>query len=90
MWMQTPERERLLLYTLTHPGHVVTARGVRVQVRYYTTAYVPFGEFVLRRHFKVLEILPDVVLGLSWLRSYNPTVAWKERYEDVRQDGTSY
>ena len=74
MSMQTAKRARLALYKLTNPGHVVTARGAQVEVRYYTRAYVRVGEFVFRHHFKVLEILPDVVLGLPWLRSYNQTV----------------
>ena len=41
------------------------------------------GEFVFRQHFKGLQILADLVLGLPWLRSYSPTVNWKERYADV-------
>ena len=36
MLMQTAKRARLRLYKPTNPGHVVTARGVQVQVRYYT------------------------------------------------------
>ena len=82
--MQVAKRFQLPLYKLTHPGHVVTAGGVQVEVRYYTRAYVRAGEFVFRHHYKVLEILPDVELGLPWLRSYYPTVHWKERYADVR------
>ena len=88
--MQTAKRARLPLYKLTNPGHVVTDGGVQVEVRYYTGAYVRVGELVFPHHFKVLEILPDVVLGLPWLRSYNPTVNWKERYADVRHGSGSY
>ena len=88
--MQTAKRARLPLYKLTNPGHVVTARGVQVQVRYYRRTYVRVGELVFLLHFKVLEILPDVVLGLPWLRSYNTTVNWKERYADVRHGLCSY
>ena len=69
MLLQTARRARVPLYKVTNPGHVVTAGGVQVEARYYTRAYVPVGEFVFRHHFKVLEILPDVVLGLPWLRS---------------------
>ena len=61
-----------------------------MEVRYYTRAYVPVGELVFRNHFKVLEILPDVVLGLPWLRSYNRTVNWKERYADIQRGSSSY
>ena len=64
MSMQTAKRARVPLYKLTDPGHVLTAEGVQVEVRYYARGYVRFGEFVLRHHFKVLEILPDVVPGL--------------------------
>ena len=67
----------------------MTAGGVQVEVRYDTGAYVQIGEFVFRHHFKVLEILPDVVLGLPWLQSYNPTVNSKERYADVRHGSVS-
>ena len=74
MSMQTAKRARLPLYKVRDPGHALTAGGVQVEVRYYTRAYVRIGELVFRHHFKVLEILPDVVLGLPWLRSYNPTV----------------
>ena len=74
MSMQTATRARLPLYELRNPGHVLTAGGVQVEVRYYTRPYVRVGELVFPHHFKVLEILPDVVLGLPWLRSYNPTV----------------
>ena len=84
MSMQTAKRARLPLYKLRNPGHVLTAGGVQVEVRYYTRAYVRVGELVFRHHFKVLEILPDVVLGLPWLRSYNPTVNWKERYANIQ------
>ena len=59
-------------------------------MRYYTRAYVRFGELVFRHHFKVLEILPDVVPGLPWLRSYNPTVNWKERYADIQHGSKTY
>ena len=90
MSMQTAKRARLLLYKLRNPGHVLTAGGVQVEVRYYTRAYVRVGELVFRHHFKVLEILPDVVLGLPWLRSYNPTVNWKERYADIQHGSISY
>ena len=90
MSMQTVNRAQLALYKLINPGHVVTPGGVQVQVRYYTTAYVRVREFVFRHHFKVLEILPDVVLGLPWLRSHNPTVDGKERYANVRHGSTSY
>ena len=90
MSMQTAKRARLPLYKLTNPGHVLTAGGVQVEVRYYTRAYVPVGELVFRHHFKVSEILPDVVLGLPWLRSYNPTVNWKERYADIQHASSSY
>ena len=80
MSMQTAKWVRLPLYKLRNPGHILTAGGVQVEVRYYTRAYVRVGDLVFRHHFKVLEILPDVVLGLPWLRSYNPPVNWKERY----------
>ena len=56
-----------------------------MEVRDYTRAYVRVGELVFRHHFKVLEILPDVVLGLPWLRSYNPTVNWKQRHSTQLQ-----
>ena len=62
MSMQTAKRARLPLYKLRNPGHVLTAGGVQVKVGYYTRAYVRVGELVFRHHFKVLEILPDVVL----------------------------
>ena len=90
MSMQTEKRERLPLYKLTNPGHVLTAGGVQVEVGYYTRAYVRVGELVFRHHLKVLEILPDVVLGLPWLRSYNPTVNWKEQYADIQHGSSSY
>ena len=90
MSMQTAKRARLPLYRLRNPGHVLTAGGVQDKVRYYTRAYVQVGELVFRHHFKVLEILPDVVLGLPWLRSCNPTVNWKERYADIQHGWNSY
>ena len=31
-----------------------------------------------------------MVLGLPWLRSYNPTVNWKERYADIQHGSNSY
>ena len=40
MSMQTATSASLPLYKLTNPGHVSTARGVQVEVRYYTRAYV--------------------------------------------------
>ena len=90
MTMQKAKKAQLPLYELTHPGHVMTAGGVQVEVRYYMRAYVRIWEFVFRHHFKVLEILPDVVLGLPWLPSNNPTIDWKERYADVQHGSTSY
>ena len=90
MSMQTAKRARLPLYKLRNPGNVLTAGGVQVEVRYYTRAYVRVGELVFRHHFKVLEISPDVVLGLPWLRSYNPTVNWKEQYADIQHGSNSY
>ena len=90
MSIQTAKRARLPLYKLRNPGHVLTAGGVQVEVRYYTRAYVRVGELVFCHHFKVLEILPDVVLGLPWLRSYNPTVNWKERYADIQHGSNLY
>ena len=68
MSMQTAKRARLPLYKLTIPGHVLTAGGVQAKVRSYTRAYVQVGELVFRHYFKVLEILPNVVLVLPWLR----------------------
>ena len=59
-------------------------------MRYYTRAYVRVGEFVFPHHLKALETLPAVVLRLPWLRSYNPTVDWKERYADVQHGSASY
>ena len=90
MSMQTAKRARLPLYKLTNPGHVLIAGGVQVEVRYYTRAYVRVGELVFRHHFKVLEILPDVVLGLPCFRRYNPTINWKERYADIQHGSSSY
>ena len=90
MSMQTAKRARLPLYKLRNPGHVLTAGGVQVEVRYYTRAYVRVGELVFRHHVNVLEILPDVVLRLPWLQSYNPTVNWKERYADIQNGSNSY
>ena len=90
MSMHTAKRARLPLYKLRNPGHVLTAGGVQVEVRYYTGAYVRVGELVFRHHFKVLEILPDVILGLPWLRSYNPTVNWKERYANIQHGSNLY
>ena len=40
MSMQTAKRARLPLYKLRNPGHVLTAGGVQVEVRYYTRAHV--------------------------------------------------
>ena len=74
MSMETAKRAQLSLYKLTNPGHVVTSRGVQVEVQYYTRTHVRLGEFVFRHHFKVLGFLPDVVLALPWLRRCNPTV----------------
>ena len=31
-----------------------------------------------------------MVLGLPWLRSYNPTVNWKERYADIQHGSSLY
>ena len=90
MSMQTARRARLPLYKLTNPGHLLTAGGVQVEVRYYTRAYDRVGELIFRHHFKVFDILPDVVLGLPWLRSYNPTVNWKERYADIQHGSRTY
>ena len=90
MSMQTAKRARLPLNKLRNSGHVLTAGGVQVEVRYYTRAYVRVGELVFRHHLKVYEILPDVVLGLPWLRSYNPAVNWKERYADIEHGSNSY
>ena len=90
MSTQTATRARLPLQELTNPRHVVTTRGVQIEVRYYTRAYVRVGGFVFRHHSKVLQILPDVVSGLQWLRSYNLAVDWKEWYADVQQGLTSY
>ena len=90
MSMQTAKRARLPLYKLRNPGHVLTAGGVQVEVRYYRRAYVRVRELVFRHHFKVLEISPDVVLGLPWLQSYNSTVSWKERYADIQHGLISY
>ena len=90
MSMQTAKRARLPLYKLTNPGHVLTAGGVQVEVRYYTRAYVRVGELVFQHHSKVLEILPNVVFGLPWLQSYNPTVNWKERYADIQHGSRTY
>ena len=90
MSMQTAKRARLPLYKLRNPGHVLTAGGVQVEVGYYTRAYVRVGELVFGHHFKVLEILPDVVLGLPWLRSYNPTVNWREQYANIQNGSNSY
>ena len=90
MSMQTAKRARLPLYKLRNPGHVLTARGVQVEVRYYRRAYFRVGELVLGHHFKVLEILPDVVLRLPWLRTCNPTVNWKERYADIQHGSSLY
>ena len=44
MSMQMAKRAQLPLYKLTHPGHVMTDRGVQVEVRYYTRAYVRVGK----------------------------------------------
>ena len=90
MLMQTAMTTRLPLYKLTNPGHVPTAGDVHVEVRYYTRAYARVGELVFRHHFKVLEILRDVVLGLPWLRSYNLTVDRKERDADPQHGSSSY
>ena len=90
MSMQTAKRALLPLYKLRNPGYVLTAGGLQVEVRYCTRVYVRVGELVFLHHFKVLEIVPDVVLGLPWLRSYNPTVNWKERYADIQHGSNSY
>ena len=90
MWMQTSNSARLPLYKLTNPGHVLRAGGVQAEVRYYTRAHVRVGELLFRRHFNILEILPVVVLRLPWLRSYKPTVNWKERYADSQHGSSSY
>ena len=90
MWMQTAKRARPPLYQLTKPGHVLTAGGVKLGVRYCTRAHFRVPELVFQHHFKVLEILSDVVLRLRWLRSYDLTVNWKERYADVRHGSSSY
>ena len=65
--MQTAKRARLPPFKLRNPGHVLTARGVQVEVRYPRRAYVGIGDLVFRHHSKVLEFLSDVVLGLPWL-----------------------
>ena len=39
MAMQTAKRARLPLYRLRNPGHVLTAGGVEMELRYYTRAY---------------------------------------------------
>ena len=88
--MQTARRARLPLYKRRNHGQVLTAGGVQVDVRYYTRAYVRVGELLFRHHFKVLEILPDVVLALPWLRSHNPTDNWNERYADIQHGWSSY
>ena len=90
MSMHTAKRARLPRYKLTPPGHVTTGGGVQAEVRYYTRADVRIGENVFRHDFKVLEILPDVVLSLPLLPIYNPTANWKDWYADVRHRWTSY
>ena len=69
MLMQTAKRARLPPYKLTDPGQVLTAGGVQVEVRHYTRAYVRVVDLVFRHHFKVSEILPDVVLNWGTMAS---------------------
>ena len=90
MSMQTAKTARLPLYKRKHPGHVMIAGDVQVEVRYYTRGYVRLGEFLFQHHFKILKIVPDVVLGLPLLGSYNATVNWKERCAVVQHGSTSY
>ena len=54
MSMQTAKRARLPLYKLRNPGHVLTAVGVQVEVRYYTRAMFE------------LESLYFVITSRSW------------------------
>ena len=89
MSMQTAKRGRFPLYKLTHPRHLMTARVVQVKVGYHGGAYVGNREFVFGHHFKILEILPDVVLGLPWLGRYHSTVKGEEQYSDIRHRRTS-
>ena len=84
MWKQTAQRAQLPLYSLTHPGPVMTAGRVQVKIWYYMTACVRIGEVVFRPHFKVLDILPGVVLGIPRVRIS------KERNADILQRSTLY
>ena len=90
MSTHTAKRAQLAFYKLTKPGQVLTARGSQVEVRYYTRAYVWVGESLFRHPFKVLEILPDVLLALPWPRNYNSTVDSKKSYADARHGLASY
>ena len=47
MSMQTAKRAVLPHYELTHPGNIMTAGGVHIEVRYYTRACVCIAKFVL-------------------------------------------
>ena len=56
MSMQTAKRVRLPLYKMTRSGHVVTAGGVQVEVRYYTTTYVQVGGPIVPRTIPLLRM----------------------------------
>ena len=43
MLVQTAKRAPVPLYKITDPGHIMTAGGVSVKLRYYTRAYLRVG-----------------------------------------------
>ena len=59
-------------------------------MKYDTTRELMFELGNLYFDTKVLEILLDVVLGLPWLGSYNPTVNWKQWHTDIQHGSTSH
>lgn len=76
---KTVEKAKCRVRKLKTPMYVKVASGTELKVDGYVRTGLILGSIHLIMNFRIIEMDPDVVLGLPFLQQFDPMINWKRK-----------
>ena len=69
---------------LKHQLTVKSADGTTLSCNSYTSLKLKLSNLQIRITLRIIDIVPDIVLGLPFLQTYNPIIDWRSRIITIK------
>ena len=75
---------------LREPGTLTVANGAQLEITHFIRTHVSVGTLRTRLFFRITDTPLPVVLGLPFLKQYEPIIDWGNRIISITRQGISH